>query len=314
MYNNYTKLMAIVANKKQAAIVLKRANYLCKVHNAQLVIVRHVVDKSHEMKHLFAVKQRDELKYKLLETQKNKLKSYALTYNCPSNTVCDVVSHASAHKGLINLALAHKCDLIIKSPDDHNNVAAKLVAPCDWLLLRSSPMSVLLVKDKSWPENANIVSAIGLGKNDSDHQQLNELISYHSAQFSKLFNAKVHLSNAMFKANVNIDVPNVNSFDGTRVYNRENIRQKGIRSLQQQFFEPEANIDIHISDGLPEDVIPNICDEQDANLLIIGSIGRIGLKASLIGNTAEKIIDKINCDILVVKINDKMSHQSLEAC
>ena len=41
--------------------------------------------------------------------------------------------------------------------------------------------------------------------------------------------------------------------------------------------------------------------ELDVGLVILGTTGRTGLSAVFIGNTAENVIDKINCDVLALK-------------
>ncbi|HBY41917.1 MAG TPA: universal stress protein UspE, partial [Alteromonas sp.] len=35
--------------------------------------------------------------------------------------------------------------------------------------------------------------------------------------------------------------------------------------------------------------------------VIIGTVGRVGISAALIGNTAEHVIDELNCDVLAIK-------------
>ena len=39
----------------------------------------------------------------------------------------------------------------------------------------------------------------------------------------------------------------------------------------------------------------------DAELVVIGTVGRVGISAALIGNTAEHVIDELNCDVLAIK-------------
>ena len=56
-------------------------------------------------------------------------------------------------------------------------------------------------------------------------------------------------------------------------------------------------------EGLAEDVIPAVAHRLDVELVIIGTIGRTGLSAAFIGNTAEHVIDGIECDLLAVKPN-----------
>jgi len=56
-----------------------------------------------------------------------------------------------------------------------------------------------------------------------------------------------------------------------------------------------------VEQGLPEDVIPSVVQELKAGLVILGTTGRTGISAVFIGNTAEHVIDKINCDVLALK-------------
>ena len=52
---------------------------------------------------------------------------------------------------------------------------------------------------------------------------------------------------------------------------------------------------------MPEDIIDDVAEKLDAELVILGTIGRTGLSAALIGNTAEHVIDQLNCDVLALK-------------
>ena len=62
-----------------------------------------------------------------------------------------------------------------------------------------------------------------------------------------------------------------------------------------------AKENTHIKEGLPEDVIQSLANKLDAELVILGTVGRTGLSAALIGNTAEHVIDRLNCDVLALK-------------
>ena len=62
-----------------------------------------------------------------------------------------------------------------------------------------------------------------------------------------------------------------------------------------------------MKEGLPERVIPQVAKEIDAELVIIGTVGRVGISAALIGNTAEHVIDALNCDVLAIKPNGFVS-------
>ena len=51
---------------------------------------------------------------------------------------------------------------------------------------------------------------------------------------------------------------------------------------------------------MPDDVLPKLCKRLNAATVYIGSHGRSGVKAALIGNTCEEIVDYINADLYVL--------------
>jgi universal stress protein E len=57
----------------------------------------------------------------------------------------------------------------------------------------------------------------------------------------------------------------------------------------------------YVEEGLPEMVIEQTALTIDAELVILGTVGRSGISAALIGNTAEHVIDQLNCDVLALK-------------
>jgi len=57
----------------------------------------------------------------------------------------------------------------------------------------------------------------------------------------------------------------------------------------------------YVREGLAEDVIDEVANELDAELVILGTIGRTGFSAAIIGNTAEHVIDQLKCDVLALK-------------
>lgn len=63
------------------------------------------------------------------------------------------------------------------------------------------------------------------------------------------------------------------------------------------------NIDysIALEKGDAMDVIPEYTRSKKINLIIMGTVGRSGLKGLLIGNTAETLIRRVGCSILAVK-------------
>ena len=63
-------------------------------------------------------------------------------------------------------------------------------------------------------------------------------------------------------------------------------------------FAPTA---IHFLDGAPGRLIPQFVEENRVDLLVMGTVGRTGVPGFFIGNTAEQVLEQVECSVLAVK-------------
>jgi universal stress protein E len=57
----------------------------------------------------------------------------------------------------------------------------------------------------------------------------------------------------------------------------------------------------HIVPGKATEAIPQVANETGCAILVMGAVSRSGLKRVFIGNTAERVLNSLTCDVLVVK-------------
>jgi universal stress protein E len=67
-----------------------------------------------------------------------------------------------------------------------------------------------------------------------------------------------------------------------------------------------ASVDIpssrrHLVARPPIEAIPAVARQLRSGIVIMGAISRSGLKRIFVGNTAERVLDELACDVLVVK-------------
>ena len=60
-------------------------------------------------------------------------------------------------------------------------------------------------------------------------------------------------------------------------------------------------------EGEPDVIIPNFATNPVNDLIVMGSVARAGVRGLLLGNTAESILEKVSCSIMVVKPEDFVS-------
>ena len=79
-------------------------------------------------------------------------------------------------------------------------------------------------------------------------------------------------------------------------------------------FDPEViaaakanGIDAEHTHQLPGDtkeLLPTFARTKSADLVVMGALARWGLKRAILGSTAEKVLDHLPCDILIVRNKD----------
>ncbi|MCS5707911.1 universal stress protein [Candidatus Berkiella cookevillensis] len=87
------------------------------------------------------------------------------------------------------------------------------------------------------------------------------------------------------------------------------VQTKNHHALDSLIKESKISGKINIGHfkGLPDQVIPNYVLEKNIDLLIMGTVSRTGIQGFLIGNTAENVVQKINCSLLALKPNGFVS-------
>jgi nucleotide-binding universal stress UspA family protein len=53
--------------------------------------------------------------------------------------------------------------------------------------------------------------------------------------------------------------------------------------------------------GQPDEMIVQTAQKRQADLIVMGSHGRTGLERILLGSTVERVLNRTNCAVLVVK-------------
>jgi len=168
-------------------------------------------------------------------------------------------------------------ELIVKAASSHSGAGRRLLKTSDWTLLRNSHCPVYLVKNDTIETAAKVLVAVDMKRDDELHNALNEkVLAFGRAIVDAIPDSSLHAVTAY---------PNADNF----VYPGDLATRAGIESNQA-----------HAIEGSPESVIPEVAEQIDASIVIIGTAAREGLKAAVIGNTVEKVLDALDSDILTV--------------
>ncbi len=300
IYNNVLVVLDPTAEHQKA---LNRAAELARKEGCKLTAFLSVYEFSYEMTTMLSGDERESMKQAVIKDREMWIHDLLKDDSVAGLSIdVSVVWHNRPFEAVVKAVLDHDYDLVIKGTHDHDILKSMIFTPTDWHILRKCPCPVLLVKDHDWPEHGNIIAAVNAGSAQEHHVSLNHLVIKKAHQMSNMLKAKVHLVNAFpgTPVNIAIEIPEFNPQE----YNATMTRHH--RDAVFQLAE-ECNVNhehCHVLEGMPEDVIPQLAKRLDAEMVVIGTIGRTGLSAAIIGNTAEHVIDRLDCDILAVKPDD----------
>lgn len=299
--NQLNRILVVIDPTENNQKALSRAMELAsKLPSSKVTVYLTIYDFSYEMTTMLSPDERESMRNAVIQDRHDWLAELvAETKTTYENIETKVVWHNRPFESIIRTVIEGEYDVVVKATHEHDVLKSVIFTPTDWHLLRKCPCSVLLVKEHAWPEDGKILAAVNAGTEDEDHQALNTSIIKQAQFMGSLLHSKTHLVNAYPPTPMNIAVE-IPEFDPSE-YNStmKHHHQTSLSKLAvENDIEPEA---LHCDEGMPEDVIPRIAKELDAELVVIGTVGRNGISAALIGNTAEHVIDNLNCDLLAIK-------------
>jgi len=258
-----------------------------------------IFDFSYEMTTILSGDERDNMRQMVISEKQQWLDKLISSANSSVNIVSQVVWHNRPFEAIINQVIEHNYDLVIKGTHQHDKFKSVVFTPTDWHILRKCPCPVLLVKDHEWPQQGKILAALNVGSDEAEHLSLNNTLTTQAKNIAKIINADVHLVNSYPGTPVNIAIE-IPEFDASEYNNAmQKHHQEAMNQHAASFDIPLKNT--YVEEGLPESVIEHVALKVDAELVILGTVGRTGISAALIGNTAEHVIDQLNCDVLALK-------------
>jgi universal stress protein E len=258
-----------------------------------------IFDFSYEMTTILSSGERDTMRKMVISEKQQWLDDILSVTNSPIEITSKVVWHNRPFEAIIEQVIEHKYDLVVKGTHQHDKFKSVVFTPTDWHILRKCPCPVLLVKEHEWPQQGNILAAVNVGSDEAEHISLNEAITKQAKNIAHLITANVHLVNSFPGTPVNIAIE-IPEFDASEYNSAMQAHHKEAMNNHASSFDIPLN-NTYVEEGLPEAVIEQAALKIDAELVILGTIGRTGISAALIGNTAEHVIDQLDCDVLALK-------------
>ncbi len=295
-------LVAVRTVTRSARAVLRKAASLATLYNAPLRIVHVLAIPQGSLARAGAtIRQAAQADLESRSAQLEKLATLAELRGLEVSTTvrCDY----PVQDALVREAQECRARMLLAESHRQGRFARLLLTNIDWDLIRNCPCPLWLSKSERFDRRAPVIAAVDPMHAHAKPAMLDDIVVAQAAEVAGDRTDKVLLCHAYeLPQGAIVDTPIeaywiAMSEEEQRSY-VENLGRAVDRLLKKQGI-PAGNSTIVRGD--PAVQLPRLAKKHAASVMVMGAVSRRGLKRIFIGNTAERVIDRLGCDVLVVK-------------
>jgi len=288
-------ILVILDKPKHAQVALGRARKLAAGAGAHLHLVSFCWLAMAGHSEVFDAHQRRALKQSVVRERENWLRGLVLDAGLAAGDVSTEVVWTEDIAGWVASCVgAKKIGVVVKTVHQSKTM---LHTPLDWELLRSCPVPLYLatgVEDAK--RSGNVVATIDLRHMDRKHQLMNLRVLDAAQYFAALTKGKLHCVHAVESP---VGVAGLELPAPAKVERELKTRARELlEALLEPYGIPRARA--HVPVGKVGSSVAAVAERVKADLVVVGTSARRGLGAVLLGNSAEKILTRMPCDVLAV--------------
>jgi universal stress protein E len=232
---------------------------------------------------------------KLLSKRKKEIEAQIRKFSpAGMQASCSVVWQKTIHHWIDQQCARKQYAAVVKTG---HRTESFLYTPTDWHLLRECPAPVLIVAEKKWRAAKPIVAAVDLGSKLRVKQRLNDEVIATAKRFAEALDCSLHLVHAIHIPPVLKELDLVDEFSYTQGI-KDDLQPELVKLAKRHGLDPKQ---FRLKQGPVDKVITSEAGRLKAQLVVMGTVGRKGLKAKLMGNTAENVLSRLRTDVLALK-------------
>ncbi len=296
-------------------IALERAVTLADNNQARLTVVEIINELPRNTKLIAHAQSLEELQAKIVAGHRQELEKLVAPWN-ENIEIQTKVLIGLPFLEIIREVLRDDHDLVIKTAES-GGLLDRVFGSDDMHLLRKCPCPVLLVKPESSKTYQRILAAVDVDETFSTEelntrQQLNFQILELASSLTLSESAELHIVHAWVaigesklqgtRAGIPMEeiIAYAEEINQQHEQNLSILMDEMINKLGQDSLK-YIKLQKHLLKGSPRKVIPALCKDIKADLVVMGTVARTGISGFFMGNTAETILNQLDCSVLAVK-------------
>ncbi len=214
-----------------------------------------------------------------------------------------VLAERPAADAIIARVLEVEPRFVVKGTEHHSPAERARFTYTDWRLIRKLDFPLWLVKPREWKEKPVIVAAVDPMHKGDKEGRIDQAIIELGKNLAARANGELQLLHS-YERLVEIGRHAMFSFKPVKLPIDE--LEKNIRDTHRNKLDTLAAANdipdeaVHQLPGRAHEILPMYARAQGADLVIMGALARGRLKSRVLGSTAERVLDHLPCDVLIV--------------
>jgi universal stress protein E len=195
--------------------------------------------------------------------------------------------------------------MLLKSADHHIPLSRTFFSETDWQLIRTCPCPLLMVRrGHAMPERPGVLAAVDPLHEHDKPAALDETILAAAAELAEIIGARLDVVHCYDVA------PLVSGMSASPMLPAPLQTEEFVESLRAHHRKALDELvdgagippdQVHLLEGAARWRLPEFCEEIDADIVVMGAVSRSAIERVFIGALAEKVLDRLPCDLMIVK-------------
>ncbi|HWL63187.1 MAG TPA: universal stress protein [Steroidobacteraceae bacterium] len=201
--------------------------------------------------------------------------------------------HAPLEEGIGHHVIRGRPDLVVKSTSRHAVEARVALTRTDWNLIRQIPASLLLVGPRPWSSQPRIAVAVDPGQSVEHPAHLDETLVEEGCELAGMLAGSLEIYHVL---------RNPPHLPGEPVPSQEKENAHAhARQTAQRLARRAGAAAVRVTEGGVTEGLTRLAAEHAPDVLVMGAVARPRWVHSAASGTAAQILERIACDLLVVK-------------
>ncbi|MGH8194753.1 MAG: universal stress protein [Woeseiaceae bacterium] len=303
--NTRNIVLAVIEPDINPQVVVERAAWLAEGAGAALELLLCDADVSSLSDTLFVSNEARDIAASIRAAQEEMIDELAQPVRHRDREVTtSVLDQRPVAGGVIYIALDRNPLYVVKGTQYHSQAERAIFVDTDWQLIRACPYPLWLVKPRPLSGKPTIIAAVDPASVHAEPSRLDRSIISHAQHIAARSGGELHLLHT-YQTLTGIGTAATRTFKPIRLA-VDDITERVAKEHREKLEELAAANEIdakhaHLLPGNARDVLPYIAREWSADVVVMGAIARSGVNRMNIGSTAEKVLDHLPCDILIIR-------------